>query len=145
MNPGQDTAPVSTGRLVYRLTVSSPKLHADALTRGLVDPPKVTVWAGPGKHILCYDLDKRGVCNVVFTQQDDTPDLKRAPGRQKADIGVLRKGFEGWDEGLTRTLEMAESAVYWPMVRGREVEGWVSEGGRGLLVGDAAHGMLPHM
>jgi salicylate hydroxylase len=145
MHQGKDTAPIPTGRLVYRLTIESDKLAQDPVTRGLVEPAKITCWAGPGAHALCYGLDKRGVCNVVFTKADDTPYVTRNSGPQAADMAALRKGFEGWDVVLRRTLELSDHVVYWPFVRAREVDDWVGEGGRSVLVGDAAHAMLPHM
>jgi salicylate hydroxylase len=145
MHGTKDAAPIPTGRLVYRLTIPSENLASDPATRGLVEPAKVTVWAGPGKHVLCYNLHTRGVCNVVLTTADDTPNVQRPPGPQNGSMEALRREFEGWDSVLTRVFEMAEHVVYWPFVRVREGDEWIASGGRGVLVGDAAHGMLPHM
>jgi salicylate hydroxylase len=142
---GRDTSPEPTGRLVYRLTVRSDAMVADPCTRQLIDPPRITCWMGPDTHILCYNLDSKGSCNVAFTTSDDNPTLQRPPGPQPAPIDELRRMFATWDEPLRRMLDLAESAVYWPHLRSRDNDIWTHPCGSFILVGDAAHAMLPHL
>lgn len=142
---GQDTAPEATGRLVYRLTVKSAMMMTEQSTKGLVDPPRVTCWLGPDMHILCYNLESRDVCNVVFTRADDTPTQRRPPGPQPVPIDEMRRIFSDWDEPLRRMLDLAESAVYWPALKGRDINTWSHPSGSFILIGDAAHTMPPHL
>lgn len=142
---GRDTAPEPTGRSVYRLTVKSDVMMAEQITKGLIDPPRITCWLGPDMHILCYNLESRGVCNVVFARADDRSTQQRPPGPQLVPIEDMRRIFEGWDEPLRRMLDLAESAVYWPALKRRDIDTWTHPCGSFILIGDAAHTMPPHL
>ncbi|KAH7414381.1 hypothetical protein DE146DRAFT_640153 [Phaeosphaeria sp. MPI-PUGE-AT-0046c] len=142
---GQDTAPETTGRLVYRLTVNSDLMMTEKSTRDLVHPPRITCWLGPDMHILCYNLESRDVCNVVFSRADDTPTQQRLPGPQLVAMEEMRRIFPHWDEPLRRMLDLAESAVYWPALKGRDIDTWSHRCGSFILIGDAAHTMPPHL
>lgn len=40
---------------------------------------------------------------------------------------------------------MIEKTLKWPLLSGVPLERWVSSSGKALIVGDAAHPMLPYM
>lgn len=63
---------------------------------------------------------------------------------QEADIADLRKVFADWDPKLHLLLEHVESAKIWSLAYTQVGLDWVSESGKVVLIGDAAHAMLPH-
>lgn len=61
-----------------------------------------------------------------------------------AEIGELRKIFETWDPRLGMLLEHVENAKVWRLAYTQSGLDWVSQSGKVVLIGDAAHAMLPH-
>lgn len=61
-----------------------------------------------------------------------------------AEISELRKLFETWDPRLGMLLEHVENAKVWRLAYTHSGLDWVSQTGKVVLIGDAAHAMLPH-
>jgi salicylate hydroxylase len=57
----------------------------------------------------------------------------------------MKAHFLGWDHKLTKIINMIDKTLKWPLVSGVPLETWVSDSGKGLILGDAAHGMVPYM
>lgn len=60
------------------------------------------------------------------------------------DIDKIKRSFVDWDPLLTELLELVDEARIWRLAYAEPGLDWVSPGGRTVLVGDAAHAMLPH-
>ncbi|KAK5046530.1 hypothetical protein LTR84_008333 [Exophiala bonariae] len=63
---------------------------------------------------------------------------------QEADIAELRTAFADWDPTLQALLGHVESAKIWHLAYTQMGLDWVSQSGKVVLIGDAAHAMLPH-
>ena len=61
-----------------------------------------------------------------------------------ADVGLLRKLFADFNITTRAYLEHIQHAEEWQMAKGAELNTWRSTSGRIVLLGDAAHAMLPH-
>jgi salicylate hydroxylase len=46
---------------------------------------------------------------------------------------------------LTKIINMIEKTSKWPLMTGNTIDRWVSKSGRLLMLGDAAHAMVPYM
>lgn len=46
---------------------------------------------------------------------------------------------------LVKVINMIEKTLKWPLLSGVPLERWVSASGKALIMGDAAHPMLPYM
>lgn len=46
---------------------------------------------------------------------------------------------------LTKIISMIKKTLKWPLVSGRALRRWVSDSGKLLILGDAAHAMVPYM
>ncbi|OCL05544.1 FAD/NAD(P)-binding domain-containing protein [Glonium stellatum] len=141
---GKQDTPTCCGKLVYRFTVKSEVMRAHSDTMDLVDPPKVTCWMGPSSHVVCYDLPYRGVCNIVLTRPDERTDFAQT-GPLPADIEDVRYIFKDWDPVLKRVLDLADTIMFWPLLRAQETDIWTHDSGKFILIGDAAHHMTPHL
>ncbi len=127
--------PVFTGQVAWRGTIP-----ADRLPEGLV-APGVTVWAGPGRHLVSYYLRGGSLVNFVAVEERAqwTAEGWSAPG----DPDQLRRIFAGWHDDVTGLLDRVGETFLWGLFGRPEQVRWVD--GPVVLIGDAAHPMLPFM
>ncbi len=127
--------PEFTGQIAWRGTIPAARLPG-----GLV-APDATVWAGPGRHLVSYYLRGGSLVNFVAVEEraEWTAEGWSAPG----DPEELRRGFAGWHPDVTGLLDHVEETFLWGLFGRPEQVRWVD--GPVVLIGDAAHPMLPFM
>ncbi len=127
--------PDFTGQVAWRGTIP-----AERVPDGLV-APDATVWAGPGRHLVTYYLRGGSLVNFVAVEEraEWTAEGWSAPG----DPEELRRGFAGWHPDVTGLLDHVEETFLWGLFGRPEQVRWVD--GPVVLIGDAAHPMLPFM
>lgn len=143
---GQPYKPQATGKLVYRFTIDIEKVRADPSLRDLVQPSAVTVWLGPHRHVVAYEIKRGGLMNIALTCPDHI-EGRIIFGPRQADMDEFRERFVGWDPRFIRLLSMATEARFWTLLQlPQENRRWTGEKShRVILIGDAAHAMTPHL
>ncbi|MQA15867.1 MAG: NAD(P)-binding protein [Pseudonocardiaceae bacterium] len=107
----------------------------------LPDPHAVQFWMGPGAHLLHYAIGGGGVIN--FLAVVDGP--RRWPHDSwmgRAEPGEHLAAFDGWHPAVTEMLGAVPMSPRWGLFARPPLRHW-SRGGS-VLLGDAAHAMLPH-
>jgi len=64
---------------------------------------------------------------------------------EPGNVAEMRKHFSNWDPVIQQVLSHIEECRKWKLAYLPPLEKWVSDSGRVVLIGDAAHGMLPYM
>jgi salicylate hydroxylase len=108
----------------------------------LPDPQGIQFWMGPGAHLLHYAIG--GAAEAVnFLAVVEGPPTWDAPEWQ-ADVDPEERmsAFAGWHPAVTEMLTAVPPGKRWALFAVRPVRRW--HRGRVVLLGDAAHGMLPH-
>lgn len=128
------STPVFSGSVAYRGTIPHDRLPdwpTDAWE----------MWLGEKKHFLVFPLRGGEIINFVgFVPADDEMrESWSAPG----DPDQLRAEFAGWDNRITGLLSKVDHTLRWGLYDREPLSKWYS--GRLVLLGDAAHPMLPHL
>ncbi len=99
------------------------------------------VWMGDGKHFMVFPVRSGRLLNYVgfVPTTSETVESWSAKG----DRDELAASFDGWDPRVVDLLDKVETCFWWGLYDRRPLQSWTR--GRLVLLGDAAHPMLPHL
>ncbi len=104
-------------------------------------------WVGKDKHFLLFPISRNQTLNVVAfigKPEEELGDLKES-WTSSADRSELVAEYAGWDPTLLKVIGCMEQRVGKWRINDRDLlERWVYLNGNVVLLGDAAHAMLPH-
>jgi len=117
-------------------------MDRDPTLAALMSDPNGNMWAGPGGHVVEYPIKNATLYNLVMSQPG-----KASVGKwnEPGDVHEMRKMHENWDLTLRKIFNNVDRCVKWKLAYIPPLETWVSESGKVVIIGDAAHGMLPYM
>ncbi|KAI8317436.1 FAD-dependent monooxygenase OpS4 [Colletotrichum sp. SAR11_240] len=124
---GEGHGPKYTGFAVYRATVDVSKMRKIPEISWLLEKPGLHVWIGEDRHVMTYTIAAGESFNMADVLKE------------------MRAEFQGWDNQLTKIIELIDQTIKWPLMAGDPLHNWVAESSRLVILGDAAHAMLPYM
>ena len=125
--------------------------------RGLVDITQITpwwvndsdavAWCAQGRHLLFYPISNHRIENVVgFVRvpRHELGELQES-WTSEGTRDELIKDMEGFDDRAIRLLKLLPEKVgKWKLNDRNPFDTWTFSQGRVVLLGDAAHALLPH-
>ncbi|KAI1632603.1 FAD/NAD(P)-binding domain-containing protein [Biscogniauxia mediterranea] len=139
---GRADPPYSPGDVVYRISVPTKDIKEDHIAWDLKRRSSVNFWMGPGGHVVSY-LIQHDMLNIVLVYHEGA-DGNVMYGPQRADLEEFRSKISGWDPKLHELINVEGSVcTKWTLFQIHELTQWHHESGRFLLIGDAAHAILP--
>ena len=106
----------------------------------LPDPTPLQFWAGPGRHLLHYAID--GGRTVNFLAVVRVPEWTNETWMEECTVADAVEAFAGWHPAVTEMVGATEVGARWALHDLRPLERWHTD--RVVLMGDAAHAMVPH-
>ncbi|KAF2440456.1 salicylate hydroxylase [Karstenula rhodostoma CBS 690.94] len=139
---GQDQPPQQCGYAAYRAMVNTDLMRADPEISWLLDIPGQNLWVGEGRHVMAYSIAGGKSFNMVLSHPEDSDP---STWNQNSVLEDMKRHFEGWDPCLVKIISLIRTTLKWPLLSGKPLPRWLSSSGNLLIIGDAAHSMVPYM
>ncbi|MDE4038313.1 salicylate 1-monooxygenase [Acinetobacter pittii] len=110
----------------------------------LADIPQMLL--GKDKHILTFPIRKGEQINIVAfcSNREDTVLPVDTPWTKPVDKAQMLSDFSDWSESCQTLLGLIEQPTIWALHEIEELSTYQSASGHVIVMGDAAHAMLPH-
>ena len=128
-----DSPPRFTGKMAWRALVPADQLDPSWVENGL------QTFLGPKAHLVTYPLRDGTRVNVVGIV--DAEKGIEENWRQKGDISLMRAGFAGWSKRVWSLMDPIDDLMMWGLFDHKPFPVW--QDGKTVLVGDAAHPIVP--
>ncbi|NSZ16982.1 FAD-dependent monooxygenase [Agrobacterium vitis] len=125
-----------SGSIAWR--VALPQAEAPAF----LDRQSVTAFLGPNAHMVTYPLRDTDSINIVAIGAGVDPGEGWAAQTQESQALLLERAFKGWNSDIRTMLANAKgNMTFWPLFQAGNGR-WHNDKDL-VLIGDAAHAMLP--
>ena len=130
-------AAVYSGTSAYRGIVPVERLPS------LPDPRALQFWVGKDAHMLHYAIGRDGAAVNFFAVVEGPAEWDaKESWVVPTTLADALDGFPGWHAAIGEMIEAAEVDRRWGLFVAPPLRTWHKEGA--VLLGDAAHAMLPH-
>ena len=134
--------PNLTTNCAYRAIVSGADMLDDPETAPLMADTNATSWIGPGQHAMAYPIRQGSLYNLVLSHPNRAnPGDWSTPG----DLVHMKAAYAHFDPLIQRVLLKVKSCLKWALADLPPLSRWVSESGLVVVIGDAAHAMVPYL
>ncbi|KAE8452645.1 hypothetical protein EG329_013904 [Mollisiaceae sp. DMI_Dod_QoI] len=139
---GKDQAPKLAGIYSYRATMPIEKIRGDPELAALLETPSLNLWIGPHGHVMTYTIVNGSSFNMVLDRAETTNPCSI---KLESNIEDMRRKFADWDPKLVKIINMVEKTMKWPLLAGTALPTWLAPSCKVMVMGNAAHPMLPYM
>ena len=109
----------------------------------LPDPEAIQFWLGPGAHLLHYGIGKNAeFINILAVVEGPASWPSKERWRDDVFGEDIAERFAGWHPAAAELGQAVAPREGWGLFAIRPLRRWSK--GPIVLIGDAAHGMLPH-
>ena len=132
-----DVPATYTGDAAWRITVSVDRLPPNLLEKVM------SVFMGPGGHVVCYFLRAGNLLNFVGLVETD--EVSEESWTVKFPWETLKANYRGWHPIIQTVIDAADKdqCYRWSLHNRPPIHNWSTA--RATLLGDAAHPTLPYL
>ena len=126
-----------TGDAAWRLVVPTKQLPKDVLEQVM------SVFMGPGGHVVCYYLRAGELLNFVGLVETD--EISEESWTVKLPWQMLKSHYQGWHPAIQEIIDAADKdqCYRWSLFFRQPLGNWSSR--RATLLGNSAHATLPYL
>ena len=126
-----------TGNVAWRMLIPIELLPENLIL------PNTSVWIGPNKHFVTYHVSGGKNLNCVCLVEQEG--WLSESWSEKGDIEDLKRAYKGWNKTIETLLDYADpnTLFKWALHDRLPMKQWSK--GRIVVLGDAAHPMLPFL
>ncbi|MBB3658581.1 salicylate hydroxylase [Rhizobium sp. BK650] len=128
-------APHFSGNVAFRFTI--PKAEAP----GFLDRTSVSALLGSSAHMVCYPLKETGGFNMVAITAGNIAAQAWQGQPTPVQQELLQSRFRHWHPSISGLLRGRNDITFWPLFEA--IPGRWQDGDKTVLIGDAAHAMMP--
>ncbi|RHZ63413.1 putative salicylate hydroxylase [Aspergillus thermomutatus] len=140
---GHATPAVSTGSAAFRFLIPTEEIQQDPETAKLLEDGVMRIYVAEGvRRLIWYSCADNTVENFVGLHMDDRNDGQKEDWDLSADVNDVLAQYHDFHPTLLKIIKKATSIKRWPLLYRDPIPTWTR--GRLVLIGDAAHPMLPH-
>jgi salicylate hydroxylase len=132
-----DAPATYTGDCAWRITLPVEDLPQDFL------PQVMSVFMGPGAHVVCYFLRAGKLLNFVGLVETD--DVSEESWTAKFPWEKLKADFVGWNEKIQTIIDTVDhdKCYRWSLHYRPPIDNWSTS--RATMLGDSVHATLPYL
>jgi salicylate hydroxylase len=126
-----------TGDAAWRLTIPAEKLAPGLFAQVM------SVWMGPGAHVVCYYLRAGALLNFVGLVETD--EVSEESWTARFPWERLKADFAGWHPDIQAIIDCADrdQCFRWSLFYRPPISSWSTR--RATLLGDSVHATLPYL
>jgi len=128
------------GDAAYRAIIHTSEMMKDPELKELVDETALTLWLGPGRHVVGYCIRSKQEYNIVMAHPSENNNETARP----ADCARMRAEFSEFEPRVRKLLKMVPSTLVWSLTDRHPLKTWVHQSHKVCLLGDSCHPMLPY-
>lgn len=130
----------------YKCTIDKELINRDAELSALLKEARTdgTSYMMPDKYVVLWPLREGLPCEVLASATETAPE---EPGNFLSDdkyVAEVKEKFEQFCPQVTKMIGLTQNVTKWSIGELPELQIWRSANGNVLLIGDAAHAMIPH-
>ncbi|RVX72524.1 hypothetical protein B0A52_03714 [Exophiala mesophila] len=134
--------PNPTANCAYRATVPAEVMRADPDTAQLMTDLNSNAWIGHQRHVMAYPIRQGAMYNLVMCHPGQAkPGVWNEPG----DVQQMRETYATFDPVIRKVIDNVTSCLRWTLADLPPLPTWLSQSGKVVLIGDAAHAMVPFL
>ncbi|KAH1906962.1 hypothetical protein KXW29_001717 [Aspergillus fumigatus] len=140
---GHATPAVATGSAAFRFLIPTEDIQGDPETAHLLEDGLMRIYVAEGvRRLIWYSCADNTVENFVGIHLYEHGDGQKEDWNLSADVSDVLAQYHDFHPTLLRIIKKATSIKRWPLLYRDPIPTWSR--GRLVLIGDAAHPMLPH-